>query len=317
MKYKKPALTGVQHLEILRARGLIVTDDSEALRYLEHIGYYRLSAYTLPFEIPSDGNSRRHEFVPGTTFDDILRLYLFDRRLRLLVLDAIERIEVSARTAWADVFSLAFTSHGFMDSNHFKDPLEHAANLVKVGREVTQSKESFVVHYFKKYGEPPLPPIWAIVETMSFGSFSHWFCNTASTDVKKSVMRIHGMPSIEVFEGILHALTPIRNICAHHGRLWNRRLTIRLPYFKKLKDRLVPPNDATHRDLHLHNYLVIIDYLMERVNPDSRWNCRLFAQLLELTESERGAMGFPVDWRNRDPWRTIGIKGTENSSAPE
>ncbi len=92
MHYTKPALTFEQQLDLLQQRGLTVADPDRALHWLRHISYYRLSAYCLPFK---DGNA----FRPGTSFDDIAGLYIFDRKLRLLVLDAIERIEVAIKTA--------------------------------------------------------------------------------------------------------------------------------------------------------------------------------------------------------------------------
>ena len=112
----------------------------------------------------------------------------------------------------------------YMESIHFRDVLKHAEDLVKVAQEIKKSKEAFVEHYYARYGEPGLPPIWAIVETFSLGQLSRWFQNTKESAMKRDIMRYFGMPTVEAFEGVLHALTPVRNLCAHHGRLWNRLL---------------------------------------------------------------------------------------------
>ena len=92
--FSKPATTHAQQVELLRERGMVFDDFGTAEFYLEHLNYYRLSAYWLPFE----ADHKTHRFQPNTRFERVLNLYVFDRELRLLVLDAIERVEVSVRS---------------------------------------------------------------------------------------------------------------------------------------------------------------------------------------------------------------------------
>lgn len=91
MGFNKPALSLLAQVKLLKSRGLIINDDQRVIRYLEHIGYYRLSAYMIPFY----NDKKVHQFKESTSFDDLLNLYIYDRKLRLLLLEAIERIEVS------------------------------------------------------------------------------------------------------------------------------------------------------------------------------------------------------------------------------
>ena len=90
MDFTKPARTWDEQIDLLRSRGLHIPDREQARHYLSHINYYRLTGYRLPFE--ADGSTRRVK--AQTSFDDVLNLYIFDREFRLLLLDAIERIEV-------------------------------------------------------------------------------------------------------------------------------------------------------------------------------------------------------------------------------
>jgi abortive infection bacteriophage resistance protein len=124
MKFTKPALTVDQQVELLVRRGMEIADTNAAKHFLSHVSYYRLRAYWLPNEapVPAQGD---HSFRPGTRFDTIVDLYSFDRKLRLLVMDAVERIEVSMRTRWAYVLSLRYGSHGFMDAKLFRNPKQH------------------------------------------------------------------------------------------------------------------------------------------------------------------------------------------------
>jgi abortive infection bacteriophage resistance protein len=299
MRYNKPPITVDQQADLLVSRGLICDDLPRVKRYLARIGYYRLSAYWLPFEQPSsDPAKRNHNFHPGTRFDQILSLYIFDRKLRLLVLDALERIEVAVRTAYAREMSLAHGAHAHLNNRLYKDQAEYRSGLTNIEADLRRSHETFVRHYQQKYNDPTLPPIWAVVETMSFGTISRWVANTNDTNVKKLIMKSLGMPTINVMEQVLHTLTPVRNDCAHHSRLWNRRYTMAPPTIEKIGSRLV----SGPQKYYLFNYLVIIEYLLAQINPGSQWKSRLVSLLGTLEPRQLSGMGFPDDWQNREPW---------------
>jgi abortive infection bacteriophage resistance protein len=125
MKYNKPPLTIEQQVDRLAARGLAIPDKARAAHYLAHLNYYRLRAYWLPLE----RDPKQHIFKVGTSFEHVLDLYVFDRKLRLLLLDAIERIEVSLRTQWAYHLAHQYGPHAYLDARHFKDPTKHASGL--------------------------------------------------------------------------------------------------------------------------------------------------------------------------------------------
>ncbi len=303
MKYEKPAFSLDQKIYQLRQRGMVVSDVSKLEHLLNSVGYYRLSAYTMPFErgfLP-DG-SRDHYFKTPITVEMIVELYEFDRRLRLLVMDGLERIEVAVRTRWADSLALAHGPHAYLNSDAFHDPVLHAHNLSKLALEIEKSRETYVLHYKNKYGDPSLPPLWAITESFSLGQLSHWFKNTKDVKIKEQVTEFFGMPTIQAFEGILHALTPVRNTCAHHGRLWNKRFTLRLPHIRSIQDQLIRHSAGTTDDLLLHNYLVVIHALLDNTAIDPAWGERIRMLLEERTASDQARMGFFENWQARAPW---------------
>lgn len=130
--YSKPALPLEQLVDRLADRGLEVPDRDRATRYLRHIGYYRLSPYTIPFQAAGT----EHGFRNDAAFDDVLDLYVFDRSLRLLVLDALERIEVAIRSALTDHMSLAYSDpHWYVEPQHFRDARKHGRFLGEIGKE--------------------------------------------------------------------------------------------------------------------------------------------------------------------------------------
>lgn len=310
MQYNKPPLSVSDQAQLLLDRGLVCDDRQRLEHYLSNIGYYRLSAYLLPFEQASvNGDSRNHKLQPGTTFEQVLNLYVFDRKLRLLVMEAIERIEVAARTRWASAMALRHGSHAHMNSALFKNPWQHSCDIARVSKELQESNETFVAHYRKKYDDPYLPPIWAVVETMTLGGMSRWIASTSDNQVKREVAQALGMPTIEILEQVLHALTPMRNICAHHARLWNRRFILLLPNIKRLQGQFVTETIVTTKGetqtpltREIYNFLVIIQSLMLKINPGTSWGKRLTLHIRLLSAEQQQAMGFPADWENRQPW---------------
>jgi abortive infection bacteriophage resistance protein len=307
MQYSKPPLSIDDQAARLIQRGLVCENPERLKHYLTHIGYYRLSAYWHPFEKPPvEPNRRNHNFEAGTTFDRVLDLYDFDRKLRLLVMNAIERIEVAVRTRWADAMAMRHGPHAHMNSELFKDKWQHQQDLAALCREIKKSSEAFIKHYRDQYSEPFLPPIWAIVEMMSFGQLSYWFSNTKNTEIKKEVMRSLRLPTIEVLEKVLHTLTPVRNTAAHHGRLWNRQFPMTLPEIKRLGESVVPNNVPNKQGHCIFNYLVIIEYLKSVINPTGQWKSQLMSLLGTVSDSDLRAMGFPDDWREREPWAGVG-----------
>lgn len=123
LPYEKPPLGVDQLVDRLAGRGLEIPDRDRATRYLRHIGYYRLSPYTIPFQ----QGGAEHQMRPGTSFDDVLDLYVFDRSLRLLVMDALERVEVAVRAALTDHMSTTDNdSHWYTNPAHFRHHGAHA-----------------------------------------------------------------------------------------------------------------------------------------------------------------------------------------------
>ncbi len=297
-KYQKPPLSISEQATLLINRGLICDDRKRLESYLASIGYYRLSAYWYPYLDKNTNN-----FFPNTNFKTILKLYIFDRKLRLLVIEAIERIEVSLRAQWSRELSLHDGSHAYINANLFKCSQKHKKSLIKITHTLKNSKERFIQHYRDTYNDPELPPIWVVVETMTFGALSHWFENTKNNQIKKSIATAFNIPNNRIMERVFIALTIVRNICTHHSRLWNRRFSNPAPYIKKLKENFVPENSPNHQAKYLYNYLVVIQHLMHSISPNSQWKFRLIELLDTIDSTNHQHMGFPNDWRQRPAWK--------------
>lgn len=195
MHFNKPPTTIDEQIALLIERGM-QGDDSLMRRWLETVGYYRLSAYWLPFEVPpADGQTRSKQFVPDLQFDTIVDIYVFDRKLRLLIMEAIERIEIALRSRWTNRLALAYGSHAHLDSSVFQSGYDHIGLLSALANRAKDSNEVFVEHYRRKYSAPFMPPIWIVTELMTFGELSRWFAATKDPKIRSAVARDLGLPS--------------------------------------------------------------------------------------------------------------------------
>ena len=298
MRFSKPALTIDQQLDQLVNRGMDVGDRASAKHYLSHINYYRLRAYWLPYEIAAGPDE--HAFAPQTTLETILGLYAFDQKLRLLVLDAIERIEVSLRARWANVLSLRYGSHAYARPELFKDARKYDHCLTRLRKDVGESKEIFVRHYRSKYSDPSLPPIWSIAEIFTFGQLSMWIQNLRHGSDRAEISSVYGVDE-QILVSFAHHLSYVRNVCAHHSRLWNREMTVAMKLPSNPSWLKAEFSHAAER--RLFNTLVMLGYLLGIISPRSQWRQSVCQLVDRYPHIDLAAMGFPRDWRGQTSWR--------------
>lgn len=291
--YNKPALTYDEQVRQLQARGLQIDDAAAAARSLQHLNYYRLGAYWLPFE----ADHTTHSFRPGTHLNHVLALYEFDRSLRLLVLDAIERIEVSVRAQWAYQLGHAHGPHAHLVSTLAQSGLHWQQNIDALTAEIQRSDEVFIRHLLATYSEPT-PPVWAVCEVMSLGLLSRWYHNLKPMPTREAIARVYGLQHF-LLQSWLHHLTHVRNVCAHHSRLWNREFTITPTQPRNRPAELVQAFQPGSR--RLYNTLLILLHCMRTLAPRNNWRTRL-TTLLGTPGVELAAMGFPAGWERQPMW---------------
>jgi abortive infection bacteriophage resistance protein len=217
--YTKPWQSYADQIKLLAQRGLVVTDIQAAEQFLSHLNYYRFSGYCLAFEV------KRHEFIPGTTFEQIVQAYEFDLTLRDLVTEALEVVEVDIRATVAYVFGQRHEAFGHVGPASFFSHFNHRDWLERLRDEVQRSSELFVKHFAQTYTEFPDLPVWIATEVMSFGSLSKMVHGMLKRDQKEIAMRYRMQPHI--LQSWMHHLVYVRNLCAHHSRLWDRVWSIK------------------------------------------------------------------------------------------
>jgi abortive infection bacteriophage resistance protein len=146
MKYNKLPISIAEQVEKLKKRGLKVKNESKAQNHLSNISYYRLRAYTYPFQ---DNSQDDQPFNVDISFEQIIELYVFDRKLRLLILDAIEKIEIALRTQIIYHFALKHGSHWQLKPELYRDPMRFANHLDSLQKEIDRSNETFMEQFIE------------------------------------------------------------------------------------------------------------------------------------------------------------------------
>lgn len=286
--YTKPFKTIEEQIEFLEERGLIIDDENIIKRYLDNISYYHLAVYMKPFQNGDDS------FRENVKFKDILDLYIFDKKLRFLLLDMLERIEISLKnTLIYEVTKKTSNITWYADENNYELLNDGNHNLFNnfLDDLENKSKEGYIQHYYKKYSEPPYPPSWMFFESLSFGGC----CKLMSILNLSHQATIAGKYSVQYKTNLkwLRALSFLRNVCAHHSRLWNRNFTYQISGQKtKYHSTLESINKKS-----LFAYLVVMEIYLKKFNPTSGWKYRL-EDLIGEHNIDISKMGFPSDWKD-------------------
>lgn len=320
MTYDRPWRAYAQQLDLLKFRGMIIGDETLALHRLEHIGYYRLSAYWYPFrsvELTQLSNpkritcNRKDLFEPGTQFEDALALYEFDKRLRLLLMDALERIEIAlrvdiayllgARDAFAHLNAIALHPTFIAKRTNAGGKTAFDAWQEKYHGLLKRSKEDFVKHYRARHGTDL--PIWVAVEVLDFGAVSRLLAMMKIGD-QEQIAKKYGVKDWRVFQSWIRSLNYLRNLVAHHSRLWNRNVIDqpRLPVRYEISwcDAFIKRPDLIAKPFPL---LAITMHIIRIVTPQSTWPIR-FRTHLDVFPAQQSSrklsiedIGAPREWR--------------------
>lgn len=297
MRFVKPALTIDQQIAFLRAKNLIIEDGDSARRHLTNIGLFRLKPYRKLFY-----RNGEKTFRPDVHFEDVHSLYRFDRTLRNICMAALERIEVSIRTVISNVMSEQYGPHWFLQKKVFVPDyyLQRYGSLLKnidfcSGKKDPERGNPASRSYYVEYSDPPHPPSWVIIEVMTMTSFSKIYMNIRKTKYKKRISGNYGFDKDD-FGTWYHAMSLMRNICAHHDRFWNRKLKARATNVARYTHDGVPLQTS-------YTNLCILWGFLKTIDPDATWNQTLYQHISSFEDVDIHAhMGFPLHWLEIPFW---------------
>jgi abortive infection bacteriophage resistance protein len=296
VSYSKTCILPQDLIPLLKQRGLLIQDEQKAASYLSNIGYFRLSAYCHP--LLKDPKNRLI-YKEDATFELVMNMYRFDRKLRLLLFNEIEKIEVATRSAMVNCISSELNDVFWMThADCFNNPALFSATLELIQSEIDKSKEEFIFHFHSQYSDP-YPPAWMIAEIIPLGVLCRIYNNLKNKRLKKEVAGCFKLP-LPVFSSWILILNNLRNLCGHHARIWNREI----PMVSVPLNRPVFPwiNVATTNMKRIYYRICIIKYLLFTVSPNNTFTQKLKSLLAEYPTIDIRAMGFPAGWQNEPLW---------------
>lgn len=293
--YTKNYKSAGELVALLQSRGLSISDTVKARQYLQTISYYRLSAYMHPLlAFPKSKN----QYKAGASFKQVMMLYRFDKKLRLLLFNEIGKIEIALRTAIIDECTLLFNNPFWMtDKTNYITESKYWKTMFLINHEIEKSHEEFIVHFRNTYSNP-YPPAWILSEILPLGVLTNLFMNLKSPQAKKRVALRFGL-QLPVFISWVTVLTLTRNACCHHARVWNKQNTITPMLPKRTSNTWIT---MTANPLRIYFDLCIIKYFLCVVSPNNDMTDKLKALLANYPLVDIAAMGFPKDWTKEALW---------------
>lgn len=295
MKYSHHPLPLTDLIDGWSSQGLRIDNKTLALHQVKTIGYHRLNRYARFFRDPQGA------FKRGLAYEDLWAVYVFDRRLRLLSLDAIESIEIAVRTTMSDVLCLHHGPHWFMDASLFKEKSyasEFQNHIEKAIRKDCPKYQSYeVMQYYNKYTSPHLPPSWVVMEHLSMGEWCKALPMLNRIE-QKAIASEFGLPS-NLMTSWISSLALLRNVCAHHGMVWNRRNT-RRPALQKKRSSFCP--DFSKNSDSYYASACIMQYFLKHIASPSSWSSQLKELFDEYPLLFINDLCFPQHWSKDTFW---------------
>lgn len=295
MQFNKHFTSPHDLVQLLLTRGLIVSDLIKAERYIKYIGYYRLSAYMYPLlQIPKE----QHLYKPYSSFDQVLMLYRFDRQLRLLIFNQIEKIEVAVRSAIVNITCNETGNPFWMtDPVYFYNANTFTRTKQLIDAELMKSREVFIEHFRNTYTDP-YPPAWMLAEILPLGVLTRIYDNIKCNQIRKKIAQEFSMP-VPVFNSWMTIITVARNNCCHHARIWNRTYALQALSIRSVSRPwiTIPVNQKK-----TYFSICIIKYFMDTISPNNDMKAKIDTLLTAFPSIDLTAMGFPKGWENEPLW---------------
>ncbi|AZZ53770.1 Abi family protein [Rathayibacter festucae] len=283
----KPSLSIAQQIELLRERGFDgAVSDSVLARFLYDHSYYRASGYWRYFQVaPHDGDNR---FEPGVTLDRIRDLYRFDAVVRSIVMDGLSDLEIAVRARLGHHLSEGEDGAGrYLRPHTYATPRSRNGAAMRVdllrtiGAEVARTKEHCVAKY-RDTGD--VVPVWVAMEVLSFGTVSKMYRLLDDEPVRETIAKGFGLNESRRLDSTLHSLSVLRNVCAHHGRIWNRVVAVKPFVLNRLRTEADP-------SIYLGTpwgWFVVLADLVDGVRGGSGFSTKLFDFIAGHPEWEDG-----------------------------
>ena len=295
----KPSKTIQEQITLLQSRGMQFSDIANAPHFLSNISYYRLKGYWWEFQ----DDKTLHHFAPNSIFEDVIDLYNFDRHFRLIVFNAIERIEIALRTKLIYHLSLGYGADWYMNPSIFQDSKKFTSFLGKINMDISNSSEEFIVKHFENHPDE-LPESWKALEILTLGTLSKLYSNLKhQLPEKNKIATEFGLNNQKYLASWLLTITVLRNIIAHHSRLWNRVIINKYDWPPTTPNPILNYIPDNYQRRKIFPILAAIIYMNNEVSPGNQIKQELFDLFNQFPKTQLYKMGFPANWQNEPIWK--------------
>lgn len=295
MKYSKKPFTIDDHINILKERKLIISSEERAIKYLNSIGYFRITGYMYHLQ-----NSTTNEFRDGVTFDSIINLYKFDKKLRAIIIEYLERIEVALRAKMTNQYSLEYGFFWYRDDSLYADKDTHELINGEIEKSFENPQENFLRSFKFKYTSETHPPSNMALEILTLGKLSRLFKGLNNDQIKSNISSEFNLPPTTLSSWFIY-LTNVRNVCAHHSRLWNKKITADRPSIPTRQKFKFHGEITDDFNTTMYGIISMIYRLLNSFNKENMFIEKIEA-LIEEYSVDTSLMGFPEKWKKTATW---------------
>jgi abortive infection bacteriophage resistance protein len=294
--YPKKIISFDKQIEQLRSRDMIIEDADNAKEFLKNISYFRLQGFWWEFQI----DKNNHKFKPNTTFENVIDLYTFDRKLRLIIFDALERIEIALRTKMIYYLSIEKDQWWFEDESIFFTKKYFEESIEDIDKELGRTKEIFIETHYANYGDEHRPPAYKTLEVVTFGCLSKLYSNLNNNiKAKDRIAKEFNLPNYDFLKSWLKSFNTIRNITAHHSRLWNRNIDFPPKSLHKTEYDFIQIPENVNSLYHCLSCIIFVLNKISKGHTAKEKIIELFDDSPFINVSE---MGFPKNWKEQTLW---------------
>jgi len=288
-----------EQILLLESRGMQFRDASKAPHFLANISYYRLKGYW--WEMQDD--YVQHTFKENSSFEDVVDLYNFDRHFRLIVFNAIERIEIALRTKLIYHLSQKYGAHWYLSPIIFQNPKRFTSFLGKINNDMSNSSEEFIIKHFENH-QNEMPESWKALEVLTLGTLSKLYSNLRHQLPEKNIIsKEFGLNNQKYLESWLLTITVLRNIIAHHGRLWNRVIINKYDWPLSTSNPILSYTPDNYQRRKIFPILSAIIYMNNEISPGNQIKNELFHLFNDFPKIQKSKMGFPQNWESEPIWK--------------
>ena len=291
----KSAKTIDEMIKLFEDRELIIADEEHFRDLLYNNNYYRLSGYFRVFQIdPSNGDNR---FIAGTTEEDFIAPYILDAKLRALILQGISILEITLRSRFAYEIAQDGHAYDYVSLSAYKHLAKRKTStyqerlILKINDWIEKSSEVCIRHYHEVGKDIP---VWAAVEVLPFDTVSKMLSSHIDSQALRQVYKSIGLPkNPRIGSSIVHAMVYLRNLCAHHSRLWKRETIISVPHISYVEETI---NGISYEQKSVAASLILLMHMVDFINHSSEYSEEILS-FLRANNSYVNGLATPVHWK--------------------